>query len=174
VIGSTPPLPPQVSSRCSVTATMDSLGWHPTALTAPAMVTVTPLGYFRVFVLHCLSGGCQRLGFLSNLCNARTVLVATAPPLFFFHCGLLRVSRVVLSIIYFVGVYGKGFAVDSSPYIYLSFSFRPLSWRAISYFCVAGVRLVLYQRDLGWRLFPWCRPGVGGKKKGREFFLYHS
>jgi len=32
VIGSTPPLLLQVSSRCSVTATIHSLGWHPTAL----------------------------------------------------------------------------------------------------------------------------------------------
>jgi len=31
VIGSTPPLPLQVSSPCSVTATIHSLGWHPTA-----------------------------------------------------------------------------------------------------------------------------------------------
>ena len=31
VIGSTPPLPLQVSSGCSVTATIHSLGWHPTA-----------------------------------------------------------------------------------------------------------------------------------------------
>ena len=31
VIGSTAPLPFQLSSRCSVTATFDSLGWHPTA-----------------------------------------------------------------------------------------------------------------------------------------------
>jgi len=45
VIGSTPPLPFQVSSRCSVTATVHSLGWHPTALAALAIATVAPLGY---------------------------------------------------------------------------------------------------------------------------------
>jgi len=44
-IGSTPPLPPQVSSRCSVTATIHSLGWHPTAFAALAIATVAPLGY---------------------------------------------------------------------------------------------------------------------------------
>jgi len=45
VIGSTPPLPLQVSSRCSVTATVHSLGWHPTALAALAVATVAPPGY---------------------------------------------------------------------------------------------------------------------------------
>jgi len=30
-----------------------------------------------------------------------------------------------LSIIYFVGVYGKAFPVDSSPYIYLMFFIPP-------------------------------------------------
>jgi len=44
VTGSTPPLPLQVSSRCSVTATIHSLGWHPTAFAALAIATVAPLG----------------------------------------------------------------------------------------------------------------------------------
>ena len=61
-------------------------------------------------------------------------IVAPAPPLFFFHGWLLWVSLVVIIIIYFVGVYGKGFPVDSSPCIYLYFSFRPLSQRGISYY----------------------------------------
>ena len=41
---------------------------------------------------------------------------------------------MVITIIYFVGIYGKGFPVDSSQSIYLYSSFRPLSWTAISYF----------------------------------------
>jgi len=45
-----------------------------------------------VVVLHCLGGGCQRPGFMSNACNAATVLVAPAPQLFFFDCRLLWVS----------------------------------------------------------------------------------
>jgi len=61
-------------------------------------------------------------------------IVAPAPPLFFLHCRLLWVSSVVITSIYFVGVYGKGFPVDSSSCIYLYFSFRPPSRRGISYF----------------------------------------
>jgi len=41
---------------------------------------------------------------------------------------------MVITIIYFVSVYGKGFPVDFSPCIYLYFSFRPVSRRGISYF----------------------------------------
>jgi len=87
-----------------------------------------------VVVLLCLGGGCQPLGFLSNVCNPPIVLVAPAPPLFFSLCRLLSVSLVVITIIHFVGVYGKGFPVDSSPCIYLYFSFRPLRRRGITYF----------------------------------------
>jgi len=43
VIGATPPLPLQVSSRCSVTATVHSLSWHPTAFAALATAMVAPL-----------------------------------------------------------------------------------------------------------------------------------
>jgi len=45
VIGSTPPPPLQVSSRCSVTAIVHSLGWHPTASATLAIATVAPLIY---------------------------------------------------------------------------------------------------------------------------------
>ena len=45
VIGSTPPPTLQVSSCCSVTATVHSLGWHPTAFAALAIAMVAPLGY---------------------------------------------------------------------------------------------------------------------------------
>jgi len=45
---------------------------------------------------------------------------------------------IVVIIIYFyfvvVGVFGKGFPVDSTPCIYLIFFFRPFSWDLISYF----------------------------------------
>ena len=41
---------------------------------------------------------------------------------------------MVITIIYFVGVYSKGFPVDFSPSIDLYFSFRQLSQRGISYF----------------------------------------
>jgi len=41
---------------------------------------------------------------------------------------------VVITIIYFVGVYGKGFPVDFSPRTYLIFLFRPFSRSLISYF----------------------------------------
>ena len=41
---------------------------------------------------------------------------------------------MVITIIYFVGVYGKGFPVDSSPCIYLIFLFRPFSRSLIFYF----------------------------------------
>jgi len=41
---------------------------------------------------------------------------------------------VVITIIYFVdGVYGKGYPLDSSPCIYLTFFFRPFSRSLISY-----------------------------------------
>jgi len=45
VIWSTPTPPLQVSSCCSVTASVHSLGWHPTAFAAIVIATVTPLGY---------------------------------------------------------------------------------------------------------------------------------
>jgi len=40
---------------------------------------------------------------------------------------------VVITIIYFVDVIGEAFPVDSSPYIYLIFLFRPFSRSLISY-----------------------------------------
>ena len=72
----------------------------------------------------------------SRVMNAtpQRFLVAPAPPLLFFHCQLLWVSLLVITIIYFVGVYGKNFPVASSPYIYLYFSLQPPSRRGISYF----------------------------------------
>jgi len=90
-----------------------------------------------VIVLHCLGGGCQCLGFSSNVynasrsivtvfCNVTRFIVTPAPPLFFFHFWYLGFRLSGLSIIYFVGVYGKGFTVDSSPCTYLMFLIPPL------------------------------------------------
>jgi len=90
-----------------------------------------------VIVLHCLGEGCQRLGFSSNVynasrstvmvfCNVTRFILTPTPPLFFFHCWYLGFRLSGLSIIYFVGVCGKGFPVDSSPYIYLMFLIPPL------------------------------------------------
>jgi len=62
------------------------------------------------------------------------VLFAPTSTLFFFQCRLLWVSLVVITIIYFVGVYTKSFPVDASPSIYLYFSFQLLSRRRISDF----------------------------------------
>jgi len=54
-----------------------------------------------------------------------------------------------LSIIYFVGVYGKGVPVDSSTCIDLMVLVLP-SWQEFDpLFCVAGVWLVSYHRDMG-------------------------
>ena len=55
-------------------------------------------------------------------------------PLLFFFCCYFGFREVVITIIYFVGVYGKGFPVDSSLCIYLSFLFRLFSRSLISYF----------------------------------------
>jgi len=56
---------------------------------------------------------------------------------------------VVITIIYFVGVYGKGFPIDSFPCIYLMFLIPP-PWSEFDFlFCVAGVRLVSDHRDFG-------------------------
>ena len=57
-------------------------------------------------------------------CNVTRFIVTPAPPLFCFHCWYLGFRLSGLSIIYFVGVYGKGFPVDSSPCIYLMFLYQ--------------------------------------------------
>jgi len=87
-----------------------------------------------VVVLHSLGGRCQRLGFRVTLatplrlfCSPRTPIVL---PSLSFTLGFI----VVITIIVFVGVYGKGFPVDSSPCIDLIFLFRPCSRSLISYF----------------------------------------
>ena len=55
---------------------------------------------------------------------------------------------MVITSIYFVSIYGKGFPVDSSPCIYLMVHIPP-PWSEFDFlFCVAGVRLVSYHGDL--------------------------
>jgi len=75
--------------------------------------------------------------------------VAPAPPLFFFYCRLLWVSEVVITIIYFVGVYGKGFPVDSFLCFYLILLSCSLSQSRLNFlFGVAGMQLVPDQRNV--------------------------
>ena len=66
---------------------------------------------------------------------------------------------MVITIIYFVGVYSKGFPVDSSPCIYLYFSFRPLvgggfpilrGWCAVG-LIPEGLGLMAFSLVPGWR-----------------------
>ena len=64
-------------------------------------------------------------------CGPRTPIVL---PSLSFTLGFI----VVITIIYFVGVYGKGFPVDSSPCIYLIFLSRPFGRGLISYFAWPG------------------------------------
>jgi len=115
-------------------ATVYSLFWHPTAFTILAIASVAVLGYPHSS--YCAASVADVNALVSQVmfCTAMMVVVAPAPSLFFFHCRLLRVFASGLSIIYLVRVYRKGLPVDSSPCIYLYFSFRPLSWRGISYF----------------------------------------
>jgi len=124
-----------------------------------------------VVVLHCLGGGCQHLVFSSNACNAATVLSGPHAPIVLLLLSVTLGFIVVITIIYFVdSVYGKRFPVDSSPCIYLLFSFRPFSQSLISYFA---------QLVCGWSQTreSWVDgffPGAGWIKSGMGFFLYHS
>jgi len=101
--------------------------------------------------------------------------VPPAPPHTSIVLLLLSVTLgciVVITIIYFViGVYAKGFPVDSSLGIYLIFLFRPFSKSLIAYFA--------------WLVCGWCHPkgtwvddvfpGAGVDKTQRIwFFLDHS
>jgi len=88
-----------------------------------------------VVVLHCLGGGCQRLGFMRTACNAATVLcgprTSLVLPLLLITVGFIVVKIIICFV---VGVYGKGFPVDSSPCIYLIFLFRRFSRSLITCF----------------------------------------
>jgi len=96
--------------------------------------TVAPLSYAQWSYCTPSVADVNALGSRVMYATLQRFIVAPAPLLFFFHRRLLWVSLVVITIIYFVGVYGKGFPVDSFPCIYLYFSFRPPSGRGISYF----------------------------------------
>ena len=85
VIGSTPPLPLQVSSLCSVTARGHSLSWHTTALPALAIATVAPLGHGQLSYSTALVADVNALGFQAMFAPPRWFLLAPAPPLFLFH-----------------------------------------------------------------------------------------
>jgi len=136
VIGATPPLPLQVSSRCSVTATIHSLGWYPTGPSAhfaisPQLrpsVTLCPRiaqPRWRMSTPWVHEEYLQRSNCFSGSC-APIVLLSLSVTLGFI---------VVITIIYFVdGVYGKGFPLDSTPCIYLILLFRPFCRSLISYF----------------------------------------
>jgi len=63
VIGSTPPLLLQVSSRSSVRATVHLLGWHPTAFAALAIATVALLGYSQSSYCTASVADVNALGF---------------------------------------------------------------------------------------------------------------
>ena len=124
-----------------------------------------------VVVLHCLGGGCQSLGFISNACNAAKVLCCPCTPI------VLLSLLVTLGFVsgcnnyLFCWCLRQGFPVDSSPCIYLMFHIPHFSRSLISYFA--------------WLLCGWSRiretwvdgffPGAGvDKTQGMGFFLYHS
>jgi len=72
---------------------------------------------------------------MSNACNAASVLSGARAPIGLFLLSVTLGFIVVITIIYFVvGVYGKGFPVDSSTCIYFIFLFCPFSRSLISYF----------------------------------------
>jgi len=58
-------------------------------------------------------------------------------PIVFLPLSFTLGFIVVITIYFYfvvVGIFGKGFPVDSSPCIYLTFLFRPISQNLISYF----------------------------------------
>jgi len=91
----------------------------PYCLRCPSDCQDRPPRLRSVVVLHCLGGGCQRLGFLRNVYNATQsivvvfckvtgFLVTPAPPASFLHCWLLRVSLVVYQLFHFVRCLRQG------------------------------------------------------------------
>jgi len=133
VIGSTPPLPPSglVPLRGYSYNPLTRLApYCPFSLRPPRdFSTGAPFGYAQLSYCTASVVDVNALGSRVMYPTPRPFIVTPPPPLFFFYCRLLWVSLVVITIIYFVGVYGKGFPVDSSPCTYLYFSFRPPSRR---------------------------------------------
>jgi len=165
--------PRKVSSRCSVTATIHSLGWHPTA--PPSHLAISPRSRPSVTLSRRIALPWWRMStpwVLTNASNAASLYSGPRTPIVLLLLSVTLGFIVVITIIYFVvGVYGKGFPVDSSPCIYLIFLFRPFSLSLISYFA--------------WLVCGWSRtrgtwvdrffPGAGvDKTQGMGFFLYHS
>ena len=72
------------SSSCSVTATIHSFGWHPTAtvpLRSRHYSTVAPLGYALSSYCTASVADVNALGWIVMCCLVRLVLVCLAPPI---------------------------------------------------------------------------------------------
>jgi len=86
---------------------------------------------------------------LSNASTATSVWSGPHTPIVLLLLSVTLGFIVVITIIYFVGVCGKGFPVDSSLCIYSMFLIPPPESQFDFLFCVAGVCLVSYHMDLG-------------------------
>jgi len=109
---------------------------------------------------------------LSDASNAASVYSGPRTPIVLPLLSVTLGFIVVITIIYLVvGVYGKGFPVDSFLCIYLIFLLCPFSPSLISYFAWLGCS---WSRTRG----TWVEgffPGAGvDKTPGIGFFLYHS
>jgi len=109
---------------------------------------------------------------LSNATNSASVLSGPRTPIVLLLLSVPFGFMVVITISYFVvGVYGKGFPVDSSLCTYLILLFRPFSPSLISYFAwlVCG-----RSRTRG----TWVDGSFSGalvdKIQWIGFFLYHT
>ena len=138
VIGSTPALTPR-GLVLLLGYSYNPLTWWspycPFTLRRPGGFSmVTPIGYAQSWYCTASVADFNPLGIWVMNATLQRFLLPTTSPLFSFCCRLLWVSSVLITIIYFVGLYSKGFPGDSSPCIYLYFSFRPPTGRGISYF----------------------------------------
>ena len=88
-----------------------------------------------VVVLHCLCGGCQRLGFLSNGCNVTTVFRGPRTSLCSsFIVGYLEFQKWFINY-FFCQVSTARVYLLIPPRVFIScFLFRPFSQSLISYF----------------------------------------
>ena len=81
---------------------------------------VAALGYALSSYCTTSVADVNALGSIVIFCMGVAYGTPPVPPLFPFHCWYFG-FLVVISFIYFVDVHGKGFPVDSSPCVYLSF-----------------------------------------------------